>query len=149
MLIFLTTLALIVAGAESAATCLYTPGTPVIKDIQLMSKAGGNYAMKIGGFTHTPLRIKYVRGSETFVMYNIWTAPTGSTTAKCKADSKCAPMNKWFWLEGYSDSTTVGKDGKNIDSTLRKYVSLNVAVSYTKGTSGSYVWRLDCNNCCS
>eukprot|EP00116_Pleurobrachia_bachei_P010188 sb/3470450/ len=145
MAILLVLLASFVASAS--ADCLYTPGTPVIRDIQLMSKAGGNWPIKIGGFTHTPLRVQYVRGDEKFILYNIWTAPAKSTTAKCKSNAKCAPMNKWFWVEGHSANLALGKDGKNIDPNLRRFIALNVEVNHTKGTSGNYVWRLDCNKC--
>jgi hypothetical protein len=145
-MLFVVILSALVVGGY--ADCMYTPGTPEIKDIQLMSKAGGNWPVKIGGFQHTPLRVQYVRGEEKFVLYNIWTPPAGYSAAKCKGNTKCAPLNKWFWVEGHSDDTGLGKKGENIDPKRRKYIALNIGIHHTKGSNGKYVWRLDCNNCC-
>lgn len=122
-MLFIAVLSTLVVGGY--ADCMYTPGTPTIKDIQLMSKPGGNWPVKIGGFTHTPLRVQYVRGEEKFVLYNIWTPPSGSSVAKCKGDKNCAPMNKWFWIEGDSDNPVLGKKGETIDPKRRKYIALN------------------------
>ena len=52
--------------------------------------------------------------------------------SKCKGDNNCAPMNKWFWIEGHSDNPTLGKKGENIDPKLRKYIALNSEFNFTQ-----------------
>jgi len=138
----------LVIVAKVSSECMYNPGTPGIRDIQVMSKAGGNWPVKIGSYTHTPLRVKLVRGSEVFVAYNIWTPPSKTTTAACKKDANCGPMNKWFWIDGQSNDPLAGKKGAKIDPKKRRFIALNVKVNRTKGSNGKYTWRLDCNNCC-
>ena len=58
-------------------------------------------------------------------MIDLTAPPSGSSVAKCKGDKNCAPMNKWFWIEGDSDNPVLGKKGETIDPKRRKYIALN------------------------
>ena len=120
-----------------------------ITNIKVMNAAHDMWSMKFGKYTHTPIRIKYTKGSTVYYLYYNFVAPSGTTTAKCAATELCGRMGHWYYINGAPKDSSKGSDGKAIAVAKREWVTFHLKVLVTKSKKGKYAVRLDCNKCSS
>merc|ERR1711998_735581 len=68
---------------------IFTMKSASVTDVKIMKKSHSMWPMKFGSHSHTPVRIKYVKGSTTHILYYNFVTPSGIKSAKCKKKVTC------------------------------------------------------------
>lgn len=124
----------------------FTMKSATVMNVAVMNTGHYMWQMNWGGSKFEPIRVKYTKGSKTYILYYIYKAPSGTTSAKCKKNVKCGHIGHWFYINGSKTDATKGKKGKKMDPAIREWIHLPLKVTYTI-KKGKYVIKLDCSKC--